>query len=42
MKKKITSRPGLFGSTVHYDEKGHRVGRTTKGGFGRKDSWFED
>lgn len=26
MSKKITSRTGLFGTTVHYDEKGRKIG----------------
>ena len=31
--KKIKSRPGLFGSTVHYNEKGHKIGTSYKGAF---------
>ena len=29
--KKIKSRPGLFGSTVHYNERGQNVGSSYKG-----------
>lgn len=28
MSKKITSRTGLFGTTVHYDEKGRKIGES--------------
>ena len=31
--KKIKSRPGLFGSTVHYNERGQKVGTSYKGAF---------
>ena len=34
MKQKITSRPGLFGSTNHYDQKGHKIGSSRQGIFG--------
>ena len=34
MAKKINSRPGLFGSTIHYDERGHKVGESRPGIFG--------
>ena len=30
MSKKITSRTGLFGTTVHYDEKGVRLERAVR------------
>lgn len=30
---KIKSRPGLFGSTVHYNEKGQVVGKSYSGAF---------
>ncbi|MGM9579024.1 MAG: hypothetical protein ACI3VS_06515 [Evtepia sp.] len=33
MAKKITSRPGLFGSTVHYDENGKKIGTSYSGAF---------
>ena len=31
---KINSRPGLFGTTVHYDEKGRKIGESRPGLFG--------
>ena len=31
--KKIKSRPGLFGSTVHYNEKGQKIGTSYNGAF---------
>ena len=31
--KKIKSRPGLLGSTVHFNEKGQEVGTSYKGAF---------
>ena len=34
MAKKINSRPGFFGSTIHYDERGHKVGESRPGIFG--------
>ena len=34
MSKKITSRTGLFGTTVHYDEKGRKIGESRPGFFG--------
>ena len=34
MKQKITSRPGLFGSINHYDQKGHKIGSSRQGIFG--------
>lgn len=34
MSKKITSRTGLFGTTVHYDEKGRKIGESRQGFFG--------
>ena len=33
MAKKVTSRPGLFGSTIHYDERGRRIGESRPGFF---------
>ena len=33
-KKEITSRPGLFGTTNHYDSKGRKVGYSQQGAFG--------
>ena len=33
-KKRITSRPGLFGYTNYYDEKGQLVGKSRPGAFG--------
>lgn len=33
-KKEITSRPGIFGTTNHYDSKGHKVGESRPGLFG--------
>lgn len=35
-KKQIASRPGLFGTTNHYDNSGHKVGRSEPGFFGSK------
>ena len=34
MSKRITSRTGLFGTTVHYDEKGRKIGESRPGFFG--------
>ena len=34
MAKKVTSRPGLFGSTIHYDERGRKIGESRPGFFG--------
>ena len=34
MTKKITSRPGFFGGTNHYDNSGHKVGHSYEGFFG--------
>ena len=34
MSKKITSRPGLFGTTNHYDSTGKKVGYSRPGAFG--------
>ena len=34
MAKKIVSKPGLFGTTVHYDERGKVVGKSSPGMFG--------
>ena len=31
---KIKSRPGLFGTTVHYDERGRKIGESRPGLFG--------
>jgi hypothetical protein len=31
--KKITSIPGLFGTIIHYNEKGQKVGSSVKGSF---------
>ena len=31
--KKITSIPGLFGTITHYDERGHKIGSSSKGSF---------
>ena len=33
-KKEITSRPGWFGTTVHYDSNGRKVGESRPGFFG--------
>ena len=33
-KEKITSRPGWFGTTVHYDSSGRMVGKSCPGLFG--------
>lgn len=33
-RKKGYSRPGLFGSVNHYDNKGHKKGHSTPGLFG--------
>ena len=33
-KKEITSRPGLFGTTNHYDSRGRKVGESRPGLFG--------
>ena len=33
-KKEITSRPGLFGTTSHYDSRGRQVGESRPGLFG--------
>ena len=33
-KKEITSRPGLFGTTNHYDSKGRKIGESRPGMFG--------
>ena len=32
--QKIKSRPGLFGTTIHYDEKGRKIGESRLGFFG--------
>ena len=32
--QKIKSRPGLFGTTIHYDEKGRKIGESSPGLFG--------
>ena len=32
MSKKIKSVPGFFGSTTHYDAKGHKIGSSVGGG----------
>ena len=34
MAKKIISKPGMFGTTVHYDEKCKVVGKSSPGMFG--------
>ena len=34
MAKKITSRPGFFGTVNHYDEKGKKIGESRPGLFG--------
>lgn len=34
MVKKVTSRPGLFGSTIHCDERGCKIGESRPGFFG--------
>ena len=34
MSKKITSRTGLFGTTVHYDEKGRKIERAVRASSG--------
>ena len=34
MSKKVTSRPGFFGSMLHYDEKGRKIGESRPGLFG--------
>mgnify|MGYP003512335378 CR=1 FL=1 len=34
MSKKGYSRPGLFGTMKHYNEKGHKTGHNDKGIFG--------
>lgn len=34
MAKKISSRPGMFGSTNHYDEHGRKIGEGRQGLFG--------
>jgi hypothetical protein len=39
-KKEYTSRPGLWGTTNHYDSKGCRTGETTPGLFGDKKTKF--
>ena len=31
--KKITSIPGLFGTVTHYDERGRKIGSSSKGSF---------
>ena len=31
---KIKSRPGLFGTIIHYDEKGRKIGESRQGIFG--------
>ena len=31
--KKITSIPGLFGTVTHYNEKGQKIGSSSKGSF---------
>ena len=33
-KKEITSRPGMFGTTNHYDSRGRKVGESRPGLFG--------
>jgi len=33
-KKEITSRPGFFGTTNHYDSNGRKVGKSRPGLFG--------
>ena len=32
--QKIKSSPGLFGTTIHYDEKGRKIGESRPGLFG--------
>ena len=32
--QKIKSRPGLFGTTIHYDEMGCKIGESRPGFFG--------
>ena len=32
--QKIKSRPSLFGTTIHYDEKGRKIGESRPGFFG--------
>ena len=32
--QKIKSRPGLFGTTIHYDEKGRKIGGSRPDLFG--------
>ena len=39
---KITSREGLFGTTIHYDENGHKVGETLPGFFGGTNYYDND
>ena len=31
--KKIVSKPGLFGTVTHYDERGRKIGSSVKGSF---------
>ena len=42
MKKRITSRPGLFGTTRHYDESGRLVGTSRPGLFGTTNHYDAD
>lgn len=40
-KKRITSRPGLFGMVYHYDESGKIIGKTRPGLFGDRKIHFD-
>ena len=42
MSKKITSKPGLFGITYHYDENGNYLGKSRPGLFGNTQVHFDE
>lgn len=39
-KDKITSRPGWFGTTEHFDSKGRKIGESRPGLFGSTETEF--
>lgn len=41
-KKRITSKPGLFGMVYHYDEKGKHVGKSCPGLFGDRTIHYDE
>ena len=42
MSKKIHSVHGLFGTTIHYDENGNKVGKSVQGFFGGENHYDAD